>query len=64
MREKINQKYNALILGLNKNDRTYQARKEFFENKIEEELDAIGSLEPRKKFHDIHSKIEEAVNSK
>lgn len=45
MREKINQKYNSLILGLNKNDRTYQARKEFFENKIEEELDAIGSLE-------------------
>ena len=36
MREKTNQKYNPLILGLNKNDRTYQARKE---------LDAVDSLE-------------------
>lgn len=36
MREKTNQKYNPLILGLKKNDRTYQARKE---------LDAVDSLE-------------------
>ena len=45
MREEINQKYNALILGFNKNNSTYQARKEYFKNKMEEDVDVIDSLE-------------------
>ena len=47
MREEINQKYNGLILGLDKNDPTYEARKEQYQSKREEDLDSIDSLEAR-----------------
>ena len=49
MREEINQKYNGLILGLDKNDPTYEARKESYQSKTEEDLDSIDSLEARLK---------------
>ena len=71
MREEINQKYNALILRLNKNKSTCQARKEYFENKMEGDLDVIDSLEQsqkmnrqKRKFYGRDSKIQETVNSK
>lgn len=44
MREEISQKYNALILRLSKNNSTYQARNEYFENKMEGDLDVIDYL--------------------
>ena len=47
MREEINQKYNGLILGPDKNDPTYEARKEQYQSKREEDLDFIDSLEAR-----------------
>ena len=57
----------GLVLGLDKNDPIYEARKRWYENKREEDLDSIHSLEARlkrngkkKKFHDIEEKIEEA----
>lgn len=49
MREEINQKYNGLILGLDKNDPTYEARKESYQSKREEDLHSIDSLEARLK---------------
>ena len=43
MREEVNQKYNQLLLSLNKNDLTYEARKYWHQNKREEYLDATDS---------------------
>ena len=70
MREEIIQKYNGLILRLDKNDPVYEAKKELHQNKREEDLDSIDSLEAKLKingkkrmFHDIDAKIDEAVNS-
>ena len=45
MREEITQEYTTKIMRLNKNQPTYQARKEYFENKVEENLDAIDTFE-------------------
>ena len=58
MREEIIQTLQAKIFALNKNDQTYEARKEYFENKMDEDLDAIDSFEKSKKrrkrkFQDI-----------
>ena len=57
-------------MGLNKKDWTYEAKKECYQNKREEDLDSIDSLVAKLKntgkkikFHDIDAKIEEAVNS-
>ena len=49
---------NFFLFALNKNDQTYEARKEYFENKMDEDLDAIDSFEKSKKrrkrkFQDI-----------
>ena len=69
MREEINQKCSGLILGLNKSDPCYEAKKQWYQNKKEEDLDSIKSLQARlkkwekKKFHDIDAKTEETVNS-
>ena len=49
MREDIIQKYNGLILGLEKNDPVYEARKEWYQNKREEDLDSIYSLDAKLK---------------
>ena len=48
MREEVNLKYDQLLLNLNKNDPTYEARKYWCQNK-REDLDAIDSLEAKKK---------------
>ena len=48
MREEVNLKYDQLLLNLNKNDPTYEARKYWCQNK-REDLDAIDSLETKKK---------------
>ena len=71
MREDINQKYNSKIMSLNKNNPTYQTRKECLENKMGVDLDAVNSFEQnlekgrkKRKFMDIDSKIEEAVDSR
>lgn len=45
MIEEICHKCNSKLLSLNKNDPTYLARKEYLENKMEEELDAVDSFE-------------------
>lgn len=50
MREEFKQKYNQLLLSLNKNDLTCDARKYWHQNKTEEYLDAIDSLETKKKM--------------
>lgn len=47
MREEVNQKYNQLLLSLNKNDLTYEARKYWHQNKREDYLDATDSLETK-----------------
>ena len=69
-RDEINQKYNALVLCLDKNDPAYEARKGWYQAKKEEDLDSIDSLEARlekngktRKYLDIDAKIGEAVNS-
>lgn len=49
MKEEINQKYSGLILGLNEKDPTYEARKQWYQNKREEDLDSVESLETRLK---------------
>ena len=47
MRDDVNQKYNALILGLDKNDLTYEVRKQWYQAKKVEDHDSIDSLEAR-----------------
>ena len=37
MREGISQEYNSKIMSLNKNDPTYQERKDYLEYKMEED---------------------------
>ena len=43
MKEKIIQTFQGKIIALDKNDRVYEARKKYFENKMEEELDLVES---------------------
>lgn len=45
MREGINQEYSSKIMSLNKNDPTYQERKDYLEYKMEEDWDAADSFE-------------------
>ena len=45
MREEICHEYNTKLISLNKNDPTYQTRKEYLENKMKENLDAVNSFE-------------------
>ena len=61
MREEIIQTYKGKIFTLNK---TYEARKEYFENKMDEQLDSVDSFEKNKnrrkrKLKEIDGKIEE-----
>ena len=48
MREEIIQTFQSKIFALNKEDPTYEARKEYFENKMDEELDTANSFEKSK----------------
>ena len=45
MKEEIIQTFQGKIFALNKDDPKYEARKEYFENKMDEELDAVESFE-------------------
>ena len=49
MREEICQEYNSKLLALNKQDPTYQARKQYLENNMEEDLDDVESFEQNMK---------------
>ena len=49
LKQEINQKYDAKIFTLNKEDPVYEARKKYFECKREEELDAVNTFEKNKK---------------
>ena len=48
MKEEIIQTFQGKIFALNKDDPKYEARKEYFENKMDEELDAVESFEKSK----------------
>ena len=50
MRKEITQDRTTKIMSLNKNDPTYQARQEYFENKMEEDLDVVDSFEQNLKM--------------
>ena len=69
MREEIYSEYNSKLLSLDKNDPFYDGRKEYFKNKMEEDLDAVNSFEQKikrergkRRFLDIDSKIADAVD--
>ena len=67
MKEEIIQTYQGKIFSLDKNDPTYEARKEYFENKMGEEPDAVECFEKRKnrrkgKHQDINTKITESLD--
>ena len=47
MRDEVIQKYNALVLGLHKNDATYEAKKQWYQAKKEVGYDSIDSLQAR-----------------
>ena len=64
MKEEIIQTYQGKIFALDKNNPTYEARKEYFQNKMDEEVDVVESFKKSKnrrkrKFKDIDEKIEE-----
>ena len=67
MKEEIIQTYPGKIFALDKNDPTYETRKEYFENKMDKELHAVESFEKNKnkrkrKFKDIDKKIAESLD--
>ena len=45
MREEIHSEYNTKLSSLDENDPTYEARKEYFKNKMDEDLVAVDSFE-------------------
>ena len=61
LREEITQTFQSEIFALKKEDPTYVAWKEYYENKMDEELDAVDSFEKTKtrkiKFKNIDEKI-------
>ena len=44
LQEEIIQTFQGKIFALNKEDPTYEARKEYHQNKMDEELDAVESF--------------------
>ena len=67
MKEQIIQTFQGKIFALDKNDPTYEARKEYFENKMDEELDSVESFVKSKnkrkiKIKDIDEKIAESLD--
>ena len=69
MREEIYSEYSQKLLSLDKNDPTYQVRKKYLKNKMEEDTDAVNSFEQKlkkgkgKRNSKIDSKIADAVDS-
>ena len=63
MTEEVNEKFDSLLLGLDKNDQTYLGRKYYLDSQREQDLDSIKTMEEKKKrsgekraFHDIGEK--------
>ena len=48
MRQEIIQTFQGKIFALNQEDPTYEARKEYYQNKMDEKLDAANSFENNK----------------
>ena len=69
MKEEIIQTFQVRIFALDKNDLIYEARKEYFENKMDEELDSVESFvklrnKTKRKFKDIGEKIAESLDAR
>ena len=69
MKEEIIRTFQAKIFAFNKDDPTYEARKEHFENKTDGELDAVDSDQKnkrirKKKFQDTDDKITDCLDPK
>ena len=67
MKEEIIQTFQGKIVALNKNDPTYEARKEYFENKMEEEVDSVESFvksknKRKRKFKNLDEKTAESLD--
>ena len=67
MRDKIIQTFQSKTFALNKEDSSYEARKEYFENKMDEEPDAVNSFAKSKnrrkrRFKDLDEKISDCLN--
>ena len=66
MKQEVNEKYDTLILKLDKSDPTYLSRKYSYDSQREKDLDSIKTKEEHKKrtgqkrdFHDIADKIDQ-----
>ena len=67
LREEISQTFQAKIFALNKEEITYEARKQNYERKMAEELDALKTYEKdkkvkKKKFKNVDEKITECLD--
>ena len=67
MKEEIIQTFQGKIFALDKNDSTYEARKKYFENKMDEELDVVESFvknknKRKRKFKNFDEKIVESLD--
>ena len=67
MKKEIIQTFQRKIFALNKNDLTYEARKEYLENKMEEKLDSVDSFvkgknKRKRKFENVDEKIAEFLD--
>ena len=67
MREEISQTFQAKIFALNKEEITYEARKQNYERKMAEELDALKTYEKdkkvkKRKFKNVDEKITECLD--
>ena len=67
MKGEVIQLFQNKIMHLDKNDSTYEARKQYHNDKMEEELDAVESFENAKnknkqKLHQINGKIENCLD--
>lgn len=65
MPEEMDKRFDRLILGLDKNDQSYLARKYYLDPEKEQDLDSIKTMEETKKrsgaqraFHDIGENID------
>ena len=64
MREEVNEKYDHLILALDENDPTYEARKDSLQTRKEVDLDSIKRKLKKRAFYDIEQKVENVLKSK
>ena len=69
LREEITGIFRSKLFALKKEDPTNEARKECFENKMDEDLDAVDSFAKNKnrrkrKFQDIDEKIGDCLDSR